>query len=57
MEEDFFSESIFHEGGKFFWANLLGVVLHGETNDQIMPRKVERGGGASQMHFPVIVTL
>ena len=57
MEEDFFSESIFHEGGKFFWANLLGVVLHGETNEQIRPRKGEGGGGASQMHFPVIVTL
>ena len=46
MEENFFSESIFHEGGKFFWANLLGVILHGKTNDQIMPRKVERAGGA-----------
>ena len=45
MEEDFFSESIFHEGEKFFWANLLGVILHGKTNDQIMPRKVERAGG------------
>ena len=54
MEEDFFSESIFHEGGEIFWAILWGVVLHGEANDQIMPKG---GGGASQMHFPVIVTL
>ena len=45
-----FSKKCFSRWDKFCGSNLWGIILHGGTNDRVLPRRKE----FHKMHFPVI---
>ena len=49
-EGDFFPKNAFNGETKFVEEIYIGIVLHGGTNDPIIPR----GKELHKMHFPVI---